>query len=90
MLVGTMAFAPKADAGQYVKVWNGHCHTYVHKSQAYGSNWNCAPRYRSTYHRPARVYYSQPARYYRSNNYCERPVRYHNVSRPRFAISFGF
>jgi hypothetical protein len=81
VLFGVAAFTPKAEAGQYIKVWNGHCYTYVNK---YSSGYDCAPRY---YHRPARVYYSEPVRYYRSYDYCDRPVRYYGS---RFSINFGF
>lgn len=102
MFLGVAAFAPKADAGQYVKYWNGRNYTYVHKSQVY-SNWpyshsgtykkHSKYKYKNhRYHRPSRsYYYSQPQRYYRSNRYYHhRPVRYYQSSRPRFAISFGF
>lgn len=101
--LGLAAIAPKAEAGQYKKIWNGHGYTYVKKSDYYGRDYR--PRYRTrTYYRPARShYYSQPARYYRDYDYgyyrpartyrsyddCERPVRYYS-SRPRIAFTFGF
>ena len=86
VLVGVATFTPKAEAGQYRKVWNGHCYTYVNK-------YDCddRPRYHHHsryYHRPVR-YYSAPVRYYRSYDYCDRPVRYYS-SRPRISVSFGF
>ncbi len=103
VLVGGVAFAPKAEAGQYAKVWNGHCYTYVHKSQVYGTNWDHPSRYRTShyrpshyrpshyrpsYRRPARVYYSQPVRSYRDYGYCAPTHSYRGGS--RFAVSFGF
>ena len=74
-LLGVVAFAPKAEAGQYAKVWNGHCYTYVHKSEVY-RDWPY--RHSGSYyghHRSARHYrYARPVRHYRSYDYCERPA----------------
>ena len=93
MLLSAAVFVPKAEAGQYARVWTGHGYTYVHKSQLYGYGGYggyYSPRHRSSHYRPVRgYYYSRPVRYYRSYDYCERPVRYYS-SRPRVAISFGF
>ncbi len=89
MIIGAVAFAPKAEAGQYAKVWNGRCYTYVLKSQLYGSGYRCAPTYRTTYRRPAPVYYSQPVRTYRSYGSCNSPVRYYGGG-SRFSVNFGF
>lgn len=85
---GAVAFVPKAEAEQHVNVWNGHCYVAVPRYQVYGSH--CEPRYRSNHYRSSRRYYSQPTRYYRSNDDCDRPVRHYQNSRPRFAVSFGF
>ena len=81
VLFGVAAFTPKAEAGQYIKVWNGRCYTYVNK---YSSGYDCAPRF--TTGRPAPL---EPVRHYRSYDYCDRPVRYYS-SGPRFSINFGF
>lgn len=91
MLLGVVAFAPKAEAGQYAKIWNGHCYTYVHKSQAYGYGHGgyYAPRYRNNYYRPVNRYYGRPVRYSRGYDRGCYGGGYYN-SRPRVAISFGF
>ena len=92
VLLGVVTFTPNAEAGQYRKVWNGHCYTYVHK---YSDNY-CAPRHQSRHYRQPERYYSQPVRYYsqpvrhyRSYDHCDRPVRYYD-SRSRFSVNFGF
>jgi hypothetical protein len=87
-VLGVAAFAPKAEAEQHVTLWNGHRYVAVPRWQVYGSH--CEPRYRSDYYRSSKRYYSKPTRYYRSDDRCDRPVRYYQSSRPRFAISFGF
>ena len=81
VLVGVVTFTPKAEAGQYRKVWNGHCYTYVNK-------YDCDSHYRPRHYNHSR-YDHRPVRYYRNYDYCDRPVRYYS-SRPRFAVSFGF
>jgi hypothetical protein len=87
VLLGVVTFTPQAEAGQYRKVWNGHCYTYVHK---YRDDY-CAPRHHTRYyHRPVR-YYSQPVRYYRGyDRYDRYDSRRYYSSRPRISVSFGF
>lgn len=38
LVLGLVAFMPKAEAGQYAKVYTKHGPTYVHKSALYGNN----------------------------------------------------
>lgn len=85
---GAVGFVPKAEAGQYVKIWNGHGYTYVNK---YDPGHNPAPRQRNMYnYGPARRYYAQPERHNQGYNDRNRWGRHNNNSRPRFSVDFGF
>ena len=97
MFAGLAALAPKAEAGQYARYFQGydHCgrptYTYVHKSDAYR-----APQYGRSYNNHNynmgkfnRSYYSEP-RYDYDRGY-DRGYRapvYRSGS--RFSVNFGF
>lgn len=96
LALGLFAVTPKAEAGQFARVYTPYGPTYVHKSALYGGNchgnnfrhhrnrgYGFYP-YRS--HRTVRsfpVYRGFPRNYYAPGYHCA-------TNRPRFAISFGF
>lgn len=97
-LTSLAAVAPRAEAGQFARVYNGRGVVYVHKSQlyspyaySYGSrkhhhhrSYAYAPYYGS-YYRPSYVSYPSYSNYRYSRPYCGSHHR-----RPHVSIAFGF
>lgn len=96
MAVGFIAVAPKAEAGQYARVYTKHGPVYLHKSQLYGGG--CYTSHSKHYkkkHRSYAYYPSYSTRSYRSYPaYRSYPRSYSSgyrcSSRPTISFAFGF